>query len=334
MADPFVDGAYRQAAERALRAFPIDRAGLEFVHLSENVTYRVLTMDPERSYALRLHRPSYNTIESLKSERAWTRALAAAGVAVPEPVLARSGEDYVAVDIDSVGETRWAGLARWRDGALLSQVLERETEPLARADHFAALGRLLAAAHNQAGAWTPPPGFSRRRLDADGLMGAKPSWGPFWDHPALSVGERDLFIQARDKLHAALSRLDRAPAAFSMIHADAHPHNIIVVAGGGLQMIDFDDAAFGWRLYDIAVALRSHQPDPDIERLTAALVRGYRSVRALPDEELALLPMFLLTRRLAEIGWLHQRPELGSPPHWDALKAAACAAAEAFTAPG
>ena len=42
-------------------------------------------------------------------------------------------------------------------------------------------------------AWTPPAGFRRHRLDADGLMGPTPFWGPFWDQRLLTSDERARF---------------------------------------------------------------------------------------------------------------------------------------------
>ena len=48
----------------------------------------------------------------------------------------------------------------------------------------------MAAMHNQASAWQPPAGFKRHALDADGLMGEAPFWGPFWEHRSSRRGER------------------------------------------------------------------------------------------------------------------------------------------------
>ncbi|MFM8820066.1 MAG: hypothetical protein ACKOD3_05915, partial [Phenylobacterium sp.] len=70
------------------------------------------------------------------------------------------------------------------------------------------------------------------------------------------------------------------------------------------------DAAFGWRMYDIAVALTHQQSAPDFEAVRDAFLAGYRSVRDLPEAEAAQLPQFLLVRDLVQLGWLHERPEI------------------------
>ena len=87
-------------------------------------------------------------------------------------------------------------------------------------------------------------------------------------------------------------------------------------------MIDFDDSGFGWHHYDLAVALIAYQDHPDFAVFRDACIAGYRSVRAMADADLALLPMFLLIRDMAQIGWFHQRPELPRAAVLPRLKAA------------
>ncbi|MDB5480080.1 MAG: aminoglycoside phosphotransferase [Caulobacteraceae bacterium] len=304
------------AARAALEAFRIAPARLDFVNVSENVTFRV-TDEADRDFVLRLHRPWYHTLERLKGERVWTRALAAAGVAVPEGVITHAGDDYVRVAVEPLGEQRWAGLARWIEGRVLFGVVEAEADAVANEGHFERLGGIMAALHNQAARWSPPGSFERHALDADGLMGEAPFWGPFWDHPMFSPAERALMLATRDRIHAALSRYGRDPATFSLIHADLHPGNVLI-DGDHLAVIDFDDAAFGWHLYDLAVALVFYQDHAHFAGFRDACLRGYGAVRPLPDDVVRLLPMFLLIRRLVQIGWLHARPEL---PEWSGMQA-------------
>ncbi len=325
MSDEAADGSAAQtftpAAREALKAFPIEPDGLELVSLAENVTYRVVDRRGGAAYALRLHRPWYHTLDELISERAWVRALDDAGIAVQAPVRTRDGQEYAAVTVPGTGEKRFAGLARWTSGRVLAEVLRETTDSQIAQHHFEQLGALTAAMHDQAAAWQPPAAFTRHELDADGFMGSAPHWGPFWDHQGLTAAERRLMLDTRERLHAALARLSRQPSVYSMIHADMHPGNVLV-DGERLTVIDFDDAAWGWHAYDIAVAL-VHQQGSILEVFQHAYVAGYRSVRPISDQTLALLPMFRLVRGLAQIGWYHQRPELKrSAARFDEIKAA------------
>ncbi len=319
------------AAREALSAFPIASADLRLVTVRENVTFQVTDRDDGATYVLRLHRPGYHTLDELNAERVWVRALTADGIAVPAPVAARDGREYVTVAIHGNGERRHAGMLRWTEGRLLSDVLQEVGDHRMRLGYFEQLGAITASLHNQASAWQAPPGFRRHALDRDGLMGDAPFWGPFWDHALLTAGERRLLLDTRDRIRGALDRHGKQPSLYSLIHADMHPGNILV-DGDRLTVIDFDDAAFGWHLYDIAVALIHHQTAPAFDAIEAAFLQGYRGVRAISDDALALLPMFRLVRGMAQIGWYHQRPEHNPPPRFDEMKARVCAQCEAFTA--
>jgi Ser/Thr protein kinase RdoA (MazF antagonist) len=197
----------------------------------------------------------------------------------------------------------------------------RETADTAAAErHFEQLGALTASMHDQAATWRSPAAFTRHALDADGFMGSAPHWGPFWDHQGLSAAERRLMLDTRARLHAALARLDRQPSVYSMIHADMHPGNVLV-DDDRLTVIDFDDAAWGWHIYDIAVALVHQQDGPNLAAFERAYITGYRSVRPISEQSLMLVPMFRLVRGLAQIGWYHQRPELNRSARFDEVKA-------------
>jgi Ser/Thr protein kinase RdoA (MazF antagonist) len=119
---------------------------------------------------------------------------------------------------------------------------------------------------------------------------------------------------------------------FGLIHADLHPGNVLV-GPGGLTVIDFDDAGFGWHVYDMAVALYYVANRPDFPTLRAAFLSGYSAVRDLPPHTEDLLPMFLLIRSLALIGWLHQRPEIDPGLFFAERKASIMEACRSFKAP-
>jgi Ser/Thr protein kinase RdoA (MazF antagonist) len=310
------------AARSALRAFGIEPTALELAARSENITFRVEA--PGGPYALRLHRPGYNTLPELISERIWTRALTDAGFAVPVGLTTPDGHDYVSVTLNS-GEVRHAGLTRWTPGDLLANTVEgHDLTPW-----FERLGEIAAGLHAHSAAWTPPAGFTRRVLDADGLMGESPAWGPFWEHAGLSHSEQQLFAAARIKAHLALATLPRDPEHWGMIHSDLH-HRNLVYDGHALSIIDFDDAGFGWYVNDLAVALMHQQRRPDFAALQAALLTGYRARRPFSAEDEARLPLFLLVRRLAVIGWLHQRPEIDGAAYLADMKPLTCQLCEDF----
>jgi Ser/Thr protein kinase RdoA (MazF antagonist) len=317
--DGDLESLYLPAAERALEHFPVEPEAIELVAFSENVTFRVSTRHREADYVLRLHRPGYNAIGELDSERLWAGALKDAGLCIQDSLPTRQGQYFVPIDIPGAGEQRYAGMTSWLEGMLLSDCLEAKPGPADRARVFHEIGAIAAAIHNQSAAWNVPPGFTRRRLDLDGLLGEQPHWGRFWEHPDLNRAEGAALLHKRNEVGKVLRAYGETADNFSLIHADLDPDNIIQ-HGDDMALIDFDDAAFGWHLYDLASALLEYRSAPDFEALSAALLDGYRQHRPLAERDIEMLPAFLLVRGMATIGWFLQRPEHADSGYFEALR--------------
>lgn len=315
-------------ARRALEQWDLEVRDVKLVNRSENIVFRVTAADGG-VFVLRMHRPGYHSYAELVSEQLWTAALGEAGIDVPVPHPTRKGEPYGQAAV--LGEIRQVGLLEWVEGETMGTLMAANADSTDAGHRFRQLGALLAAMHDQACRWQPPPTFVRPAVDADGLMGEAPGWGRFWEAAALTPAQRSRFAGYRERLHAVLARLPASRDRYSLIHADLHPYNV-VVHGARLHVIDFDDAAFGWHAYDFAVALKNYQSHPDFARYTAALIEGYRELRALDATTVGLIPLFLLIRALISIGWADARPELGHPEYAAQLARGADAAAEAVLA--
>ena len=318
----------RAIADRALDEWDICAVQLELISISENTVFRVDT-DNGETYALRIHRPGYHTLPALNSEQQWTAALKQAGIGVPLPRLTRDGRGYATVTVSGLTETRNVGIVEWFEGVTLSSIMAQAADIQTLALHFNQLGRIAASIHNQAVGWQIPKNFQRHAFDADGLMGDAPFWGPFWVLPELKAAERAHILNARRVIYHTLSDYGKTEGTYSLIHADLHPHNLLV-NGERLHVIDFDDSGFGWHQYEIAVALDAYRQPPHFEVARDALITGYRSERALSDTAIELLPMFLLIRSLALLGWLHERPEHNRGDRVRRLIQSACRQAEAL----
>ena len=70
---------------------------------------------------------------------------------------------------------------------------------------------------------------------------------------------------------------------------------------------DFDDAGFGWHMFELATALFWFRDEPDFSELAQALMRAYRAQRTLPDREIDALPLFTMLRGFTYLGWVHTR---------------------------
>lgn len=280
------------AARRALAAWGMEAAEITAPLVRENIVYRVV--HDGAAYALRLHRPGLRTEAELRSELVWMAMLASAGLSVPAPVRTRAG------DVIAVSDAGFVSLLTWLPGAQMGEA----GAPLAVADPvaaFAALGEAMARLHELSDAWTPPQGFFRPRWDADGLLGAAPLWGRFWEAPFLGADDRDFFVAARDRAKRRLAGLDDAD--FGLIHADLLRENVLIHEGRP-QLLDFDDAGWGFRLFDVATSLLKHRREPIYPAIEAALLSGYRRRRPL---DAAALPLFMALRAFTYVGWIAER---------------------------
>jgi Ser/Thr protein kinase RdoA (MazF antagonist) len=303
---------YLQAARAALAQFPVSPRALATAAVSENVSFRV-SSEAGTDYVLRLHRPGYNTLDELESERRWRDALAKSGLRVQTALAASDGRHFVPVSTPESGKEGWryASMVSWLPGEILDDGYLATADSRERQRLFSGLGALAARLHSQAAGWQTPDAFTRPALDRDGLLGDQPRWGRFWEYGGLSADERKLVLEARDRLREVLDGYGANRDNFSLIHADLHPGNVLIDTAGALGLIDFDDAAFGWHGYDLASALIEFHADDDFETLREALLAGYREVRQLSACDEGMLPVFLLLRGMALLGWVHERPEHG-----------------------
>lgn len=283
---------------------------MRLVANAENCVFRV-EMPDSRAYVLRIHRPGYHSLAELESEQIWTQALSDAGISVSVGIPTVEGRAYAEVTTPDGDSTRFVGLIEWVEGRILDEEIEHEPDTDRLAACYEQIGRIAATVHNQSSAWSPPPGFVRHEFDVPGFVGATPFWGRFWDVPILSRQQRALLLRARDGIESVLGAYGKDPAIYSMIHADLHPKNFVITESGGLHVIDFDDAGFGWHQYELAVALCDLEDEPYFEEIAEALVSGYRAVRPLSEEALSLIPLFVVIRSLVSIGWRWERPDLG-----------------------
>jgi len=307
--------AYLPAARAALAAFGLPATDPHPIGKSENVVFRADAPDGT-TWALRLHRPGYHELPALESDRLLTAHLTEQGLLVPTGRRTTSGAWYAEVPTPDPEGSRLAGMTLWHLGQTLADLIGDDRGP-ATWRWFERSGTLLADLHNATADWTPPAGFARHRLDAEGLGGDSPFWGRFWDLACLTAKERNLLSDARDHVLACLAALTDP---LILIHADAHPANVLVSGAkeqARLGLIDFDDCAWGWPMFDLAVSLWSASSEPRFPELRDRFLAGYAAHRPLPDDALAQLDLFLLVRTLMLIGWCADRPEVaGAPEEW------------------
>ena len=296
-----MSGALAAVAEAALGRYGIvPAAPPALVNLSENATFRVDDAASGRRYALRLHRDGYHSDQGIRSELAWLMALRADGVATtPAPLPGRDGDLLQRVPDPSVPRGRRAVLFAWEAGETPAE----DGPKAALAPMFAVLGETAARMHGHAAGWTPPPGFERHVWDFATSLGERPHWGPWRDGIGVDAPTKALFARTVAAIGRRLAAFGAGPDRFGLVHADMRLANLLV-DGGEVKVIDFDDCGFSWHLYDAAAAVSFFEDDPAVPDLLAAWAEGYRRVRPLPAADEAEMPTFVLLRRLLLVAWI------------------------------
>lgn len=266
-------------------------------NVSENHTYRVEDPESERTYALRVHRAGYRTAPQIESELQWVDALREDGaVDTCVPVPAPGGERVVAVSADGLGE-RNVVLFEWLPGA------EPDPEGDAVIAGFRVLGAVSARMHAHARAWTPPAGFDRPPWDYEHTLGAGGHWGRWQDGLGIGRAELALLDRLDAAIRARLQGYGQAGDRFGLVHADIRLANLLV-DGGDVRVIDFDDSGFAWFMYDFATTVSFMEDHPRVPELRDAWLDGYRSVAPLDAADEAELDTFVMLRRLLLVAWI------------------------------
>lgn len=272
----------------ALAHWGLAGAPCRLVAARENRVFRVDA--PEGPRALRLHRPGLRSEAELVSELDWMAALAEGGLTLPRPIAAPDGSLHLSL----AGQV--ADLLTWLPGAPMGAGGSTPAHP---AGAYASLGAAMARLHDLSDRWSPPAGFTRHAWDRAGLVGEAPVWGRFWENPLLTADQARRLRDARAAADARLAALEDSLEQ-GLIHADLVPENVMLHEGQA-QLIDFDDAGFGYRLFDLAtVLLRAERDGAPAD----AVIEGYLAERPL---DLSELPLFLALRAFTYVGWIAWR---------------------------
>jgi Ser/Thr protein kinase RdoA (MazF antagonist) len=286
------------------RGLPIwslsDKTEISLLNLSENATWLLSEPETSRRMVLRVHRPGYHTEDEIRSELAWILALGRSGVVeTPAPI---AGADGALLQLlPDVGRPRRAVLFEHVAGK----------EPAADDDlpeWFHRLGVITALLQRHAREWARPGDFKRQAWDFDTMLGRRGVWGDWKLAVGMDAQARRHLQQAVDEIQRRLTAFGQSAERFGLIHADLRLANLLV-SGDRLNVIDFDDCGDGWFLYDFATAVSFFETDPIVPRLAERWTDGYRSTAPLSARDEAMLPTFILLRRILLLAWIASHRE-------------------------
>lgn len=287
---------YDEIARAALPAYGLGPdAELRLVNLSENATYFVTAPDGRGEQVMRVHRDRYHSAEAIASELDWVAALAEdTGVRVAPAITAADGSRVVTVEAGGID----------RHVVMFERLPGAEPNPEAvRPSDFRRLGEITARLHAHARGWRRPFGFTRFDWGWATTLGERGRWGSWEDGFGMTAPVRVVLAESAELVRRRLESYGAGPDRFGLVHADLRLANLLV-DGDEVSVIDFDDCGESWFMYDFGTAVSFVEDDPRLPLWQEAWVSGYRSVVALDDEHVRMLPTFVMLRRLLLVAWL------------------------------
>ncbi|MFW5691684.1 MAG: phosphotransferase enzyme family protein [Chloroflexota bacterium] len=277
-------------ARDAATSYGLKIDALDLSAYTNNAVFRLTS--GKHDYALRVHRPGHKPLAWVESEAAWRTALFAAGLNVPEPL----GGVYTGRLMDYT-EPVHCTLSRWIEGAPRTLTDLHDTD-------LELIGVFARQLHTVSQSFDPPPGFDRPHLDWGGLFGAGGPYDPGAGMRYFDGPQRAVIARVTAQVRQVMNRLGRDRQHYGLIHADLIAKNLLFDAAGNLAVVDFDECAYGYYLYDLTPLIWLARGTTGQARVAAALWRGYNAVEPLDAAAREALDTFVMARHVASCRWV------------------------------
>ena len=239
---------------------------------SENFAWAIGDHD-NATHFLRFNHATERTVAGIEGEIAFVRHLAQSDLPVAQPVISSAGHFVETVD---------TGLGTFHGSvftALHGEEPDAEELDLPSLEHW---GNLVARVHQAS------EGF---------CVDGRPSWSEAIIKVRRTVPRDQVIVHRElDDVEQRLSSYAITDPDYGLIHADID--NCVWRDGAIDGIMDFDDCLYCWYEADIVSALvrlfdnRLDRINLEDERL-GAFLKGYRSIRGMPDEGISRFPVFM-----------------------------------------
>jgi Ser/Thr protein kinase RdoA (MazF antagonist) len=251
-------------ARNALAAYDVAIDRLTLLGRHQNTMFKLVTTDGRR-FVVRVNLPGMRSELDIASEMAWLAALERdTDLVVPRPLPTRNGALMTVASAAGLPEPRAVAVFHWIDGRMVG----------------AALGRL----QEHADRFVPPPVFTDSRLDDAWGFGAEPAaLHETGTNRLWTDARRALVRRAAERTQATIDALHANRTQLRFLHIDLHSGNAMRIPGG-LAVLDFDDSRWAHPVQDVGIPLFYLWVREHGERLIAAFLEGFASVRGdAPD---------------------------------------------------
>lgn len=274
-------------AQRILNNYDIPVAKVELVRHNENLTCKVLDAEGNK-FVLRIHQPiqgfsqvaTQHSYNALCGEMEFIRAIGeGTDIAVQRPLRNKFGE-LVTQDA-GVNAT----VLSWIEGETLSS----EAEVAVLAERAYAVGIMAAKLHNFAATWKPAFPLHRLNYGKEKVQALNPIIAEGLQLGLITAKQCEIMQACCSKICQLMRELDERSGTKGMIHADLGKGNIIV-HNGAVAPIDFCLSGNGYFYMDLGGMSADFSP----LEVRQQLLKGYRSVRGLPEKDMKFIEGFFL----------------------------------------
>lgn len=300
----------RELAKIVISNYPIKVKSLDFIKYAANAIFKI-TDTCNKRYMLRVSPADFHTRSAILEEFEWLNCiLRTTEITVPRPVCSDEGKYLIEYKHTEISEPRYCSLFDWVEGRHLWKSINKDY-----AYNLGILTAQLASSGKQVKA------KNRNYWTAEGLVGTdKPRYVNLDHLTGVSKEQQKIITAARHCAYTKLKKYEIAhPSKVGLIHEDLNPNNIIILKNH-YGVIDFDDCGIGIYGYDLTAPLFAFEylteedKKKDFNLLKEALYQGYSKYVSLTQEDIDMIPYFLLTRKLTAIAALELRkdnPKLG-----------------------
>ncbi|MFD0048917.1 phosphotransferase enzyme family protein [Actinomycetes bacterium NPDC127524] len=241
----------------------------------------------EKEYILRISNSNRRSVEQLQSELTFIEGLAKSGLPVSKPVL--SANLRLVEEINEQNSTFFTVAFTKAKGKPINVT----DSSVWNEDLFFRWGKFIGKMHNLSGRFKglQRPEWTVANPDLLNLL------------PKINTDiVKKRYLQLLDKL----SHYQKSPDLFGLIHNDFHQGNFFF-DNGEMTVFDFDDCAYNWFAYDLAVsfyhaywqASSFTQDNINFSNIFwANFLRGYTSERTMTKELIEQVPIFLKIREI------------------------------------
>lgn len=259
---------------------------------SENYTWLITDGNGNKT-VLRVCRPSYHTKDELRSQLLWIHQLNIdTDIPMADVITTKNGsfftyvEQYICIMFSFLNGHTVYNLS----GISLCHAME-------------SIGEIAAKLHLHVQHWQASRTLTCFTWNFEDFFGSTARWGDWSLLAALSVEQRGYCRQAIWLIKKKLEKYGKTPDRYGLIHSDLNIYNILIQEDT-VYLIDFDDCGYGWYLLDLAMSLLTYDAKSIATVLLPAWLRGYKKFHSFSDEDLDMIPTFIVLRKIVRFGWI------------------------------